>query len=375
MPLYSVFFLEEVDPDEDNRTSQERMGTMNADQINAIRAFREAFKERERMPNNVDRKHLFELLGSGGSGKSYTIDTIVTMCDEQKANCIVTATTGIAATVIKHGRTAHSAFGIPISSAAPVWGPSYQSAKGAEIREADLIVIDEISMLHKKDLAHIDRVCKDQARTHQERRMPFGGKVVIICGDWKQLLPVVPKGRPANQAEACVRNSPDYNKFERVRLRQNMRMTADQHDYIGWTNEIGCGRNFIDRPANASNNQDGVTGHVSIPDGLMVDTIEELMQAVFDCDLSNSEEMAKRTIISPVNATIDRINERILEQLPGQSTVYPSIDQLDRDFAEGLDQAALNRFQTETLNRITHGSLPHHLLELKVQNKLCSINL
>ena len=70
--------------------------------------------------------------------------------------------------------------------------PRYAWEKDDEkrIRNAEVLIIDEVSMLHRDVLDFIDRTLQD-LQPRDEEKLPFGGKVVLLGGDWKQLLPVV----------------------------------------------------------------------------------------------------------------------------------------------------------------------------------------
>jgi hypothetical protein len=109
----------------------------------------------------------------------------------KKKGVIACASTGIAALLLPGGMTAHKSFNIlndVNSASAP--RIDYQSSYGKKLRDVNLIVIDEVSMLHRDVLNYIDRTLQDLQPT-DEPKAPFGGKTVVIGGDWKQLLPVI----------------------------------------------------------------------------------------------------------------------------------------------------------------------------------------
>lgn len=108
-----------------------------------------------------------------------------------KQGAVVCASTGIAALLLINGMTAHRAFRIPDNldrNTPPKF--SYEKDDSAKLREAKVIIIDEISMLHKNVFDFINRTLQD-LQPRNEKKQPFGGKVVVIGGDFKQLLPVV----------------------------------------------------------------------------------------------------------------------------------------------------------------------------------------
>ena len=58
------------------------------------------------------------------------------------------------------------------------------------LKDATLLIMDEITMLPKHGLRCIDKLLRDIMKTN----VPFGGKVLVISGDFRQTLPVVPRG-------------------------------------------------------------------------------------------------------------------------------------------------------------------------------------
>ncbi|GBN88629.1 hypothetical protein AVEN_186600-1 [Araneus ventricosus] len=67
------------------------------------------------------------------------------------------------------------------------------SPEGDKLRQAILIIIGEITMLTKDGLRCIDSLLRDLMNNDK----PFGGKVIIIGSDFRQTLPVVPRGTRA----------------------------------------------------------------------------------------------------------------------------------------------------------------------------------
>jgi PIF1-like helicase len=67
-------------------------------------------------------------------------------------------------------------------------------------------------------------------------RLPFGGKFILCGGDWRQILPVVPRARPADIVKASLKSSYLWQHFHVLHLHENMRIaavTAPKHN-IGW---------------------------------------------------------------------------------------------------------------------------------------------
>ena len=130
-------------------------------------------------------KNVF-LSGKGGCGKSFIVHEFIKQCPRQLA-CL--APTGLAALNIA-GATIHSFFHFPIGvlSADTV---KVQDLRQKEVIQAiDVILIDEISMVRSDTFQAIDtmlRLCAPDA----QKDVPFGGKQIIVVGDFFQLAPVV----------------------------------------------------------------------------------------------------------------------------------------------------------------------------------------
>lgn len=123
--------------------------------------------------------------GKAGSGKTAFLKYLI---ENTKKNCIVTAPTGVAA-INAGGVTLHSLFCIPFGPITPYDRLNFKFNKWKKelIRQLDVLIIDEISMVRPDVLDTVDRtlrmICEDSE--------PFAGKQVVMFGDLFQLPPVV----------------------------------------------------------------------------------------------------------------------------------------------------------------------------------------
>lgn len=74
---------------------------------------------------------------------------------------------------------------------------------GRLLQQCKLIVWDECTMAHKKSVEALDRTLKD-LRNNQEI---FGGALILLSGDFRQTLPVIPRSTPADELKACLKTS------------------------------------------------------------------------------------------------------------------------------------------------------------------------
>jgi len=141
---------------------------------------------------NYTRRSLF-LTGKAGTGKSTFLRYVA---KTTKKKTVVLAPTGIAA-INAGGSTLHSFFRLPFHPLLPNDSRynrrnikdtlKYTSAQRKLIREVELIIIDEISMVRADIIDFIDKVLRVYTRSYE----PFGGKQLLLVGDIYQLEPVV----------------------------------------------------------------------------------------------------------------------------------------------------------------------------------------
>ncbi|MGM8884543.1 AAA family ATPase [Psychrobacter sp. 1U2] len=132
------------------------------------------------------------LTGSAGSGKTYTLNQYIHYLRARRVPVAVTASTGIAATHM-NGTTIHSWSGIGIKDELSERDLSNLSRKqflADRLKETAVLIIDEISMLHAKQLNLVNEVLKHVRKNDNA----FGGIQVIVAGDFFQLPPIGSKG-------------------------------------------------------------------------------------------------------------------------------------------------------------------------------------
>lgn len=136
-----------------------------------------------------NRENIF-ISGLAGTGKTTVINRFVELIDAEYDglfNIAITASTGIAATLIG-GSTLHSWAGLGISTEPfdkkEIPGQMY--ARRENLETADVLIIDEISMLPAYLFTKLDKALKHFRRSSE----PFGGVQIVLIGDFLQLPPV-----------------------------------------------------------------------------------------------------------------------------------------------------------------------------------------
>lgn len=135
----------------------------------------------------IDGPNVF-LTGAPGSGKTYVLNEFVKRAEQAGKKVAVTASTGIAASHIG-GNTIHSWSGLGVLdelSPDELKRLSASDKLRKRYNACDILVIDEISMLHGQRLDMINQLAKVMRASDE----PFGGLQIILVGDFFQLPPV-----------------------------------------------------------------------------------------------------------------------------------------------------------------------------------------
>lgn len=257
------------------------------------------------------RRSLF-LTGKAGTGKSTFLRHIAATT---KKKHVVLAPTGIAA-INAGGATLHSFFKLPFYPLLPNDSKysvrnlrntmKYNSEKIKLLREVELIIIDEISMVRADIIDFIDKVLRVYNRNMRE---PFGGKQLLLVGDIYQLEPVVKeddrKLLSPFYSSSFFFDAKIFNQFQLVSI--ELKKVYRQSDPV-----------FINILDHIRTSQVGTSDLV------------RLNQRV---GASLDENNSKLSItLSTRRDTVDFINENKLRELPGDPTLFRG--SIEGDFPE-----------------------------------------
>ncbi len=148
------------------------------------------------------------LSGSAGSGKTYLLNQYIAWLRDHNIPVAVTASTGIAATHMG-GMTIHGFSGIGIRDFLSDYDLDALTQKpylSKRFEETQVLIIDEVSMLHARTLDMVERV----ARAFRRNDKPFGGMQVILSGDFFQLPPITKRGFGDNDNQDAEEAPKDF---------------------------------------------------------------------------------------------------------------------------------------------------------------------
>lgn len=135
----------------------------------------------------------------------------------------VVASSGIAATLLDGGRTAHSVFKLPLdvhNKPDAMCNIKKNSGIAAVLPKSSIIIWDECTMAHKYSLEALNRTMQDLNSNNKL----FGGAILLLSGDFRQTLPVIPRSTFAYEINACLKQSFLWRNVETLRLTINMRV-------------------------------------------------------------------------------------------------------------------------------------------------------
>ncbi|SGY56839.1 BQ5605_C006g04179 [Microbotryum silenes-dioicae] len=169
----------------------------------------------------------------------------------------------------------------------------------------------------------------------------FGGITVLLAGDPRQCLPVVPKASPTQILDACIMNADFWGEVQILHLSTNMRLLAAV--YRMTETELAKSREFADWLLGVGDGSANIDGGdtITLPDHLCLPV-----------------DSRHKTGLINHNADVDELNNMIIELLPGDAqTIYS---------ADSVDEEDGSLYPTEYLNTLNIPGMPLHAVRLKV---------
>ena len=245
------------------------------------------------------------LTGPAGAGKTFVLNQFIRIAKAEGKHVSVTATTGLAATHLG-GTTIHAWAGIGVMDELPHGFADHVSKGRREIIEkTDVLIIDEISMLHDYRLDMVDMACR---LVRKEMDKPFGGMQVIMSGDFFQLPPI---NRGEGRAGRFVVGSNAWRELDPTVCYLEEQHRQDDEKLLTILNALRAG----------------------------------------DVRRHHAEQLLARAEVTPpegdltelhtTNVDVDRINEAKLRELGGDELTYEQSTTGSANYVESLQRSVL----------------------------------
>ena len=289
---------------------------------------------------------IFFLDGPGGTGKTFLYNLILAQVRSQNRIALAMASSGLAALLLSKGRTAHSRLAIGLNlDEGSVCNFAKNSDLADLLRLCALFIWDESPMTDKKAYETVDRSLRDICNC---KNSPFGGKVFLFGGDFRQTLPVVRHGKAEDIINSTLKRSHLWKYMNVRKLTINMRArqqsNENQNEFSQFLLNVG------------ENKLPNDNGFIELPNRIC----REVNMKNFDEFIKQIlPSLSEWTILAPKNDTVDRLNQNIVEYFEGEARIYLSADKVRGDH-NPLD------FPPEFLNSLRLSGLPSHKLVLKI---------
>ena len=149
--------------------------------------------------------------------------------------------------LMNSGRTAYSRFKIPLKlTKTTILNITKQSELAELIKIAKVILWDEAPMMNRLVFEAVDRSFKDII----DSKELFEGKIIVLGGDFRQILPVVVRGTKAQIVDACLKSSKLWKYFKSMKLTINIRIqhqeNVEEKNFVDFLLKVGEGKIKVD---------------------------------------------------------------------------------------------------------------------------------
>ncbi|MGB4767755.1 MAG: PIF1 family ATP-dependent DNA helicase [Candidatus Saccharimonas sp.] len=246
------------------------------------------------------------ITGPAGTGKTFLLNQFIKLAKYEGKHVSVTATTGLAATHLG-GTTIHAWAGIGVLDYVNEKFADHMAKGRREIIEkTNVLIIDEVSMLHDYRLDMVDQVC----RMVRKKDQPFGGIQVVLSGDFFQLPPV---NRNDSREGGFVVNSNAWQELDPVILYLSDQFRQSEGDML------------LDILTSMRAN----------------DVRRRHAEALLARAEITPPAGARLTELHTTNVDVDRLNERQLAELDGDELIYQQHTTGSANYVENLQRSVL----------------------------------
>jgi hypothetical protein len=322
--------------------------------------------------------YTFFVYGYGGTGKPFLWNTLLSSVRNKGKIALAVASSGISALLLPRGRTPHSRFNLPLDIQEHSVCAIKKNTQLAElIQHTSLIIWDEAPFNDKHCFQALDRTLRDimSSINNDLAYKQFGCITVVLGGDFRQTLPIIPKGKKAQVLDALITRSYLWRNCRVLTLTENMRLKCPQlsqsernelDKFAQWLLSIGDGTTPDSMPTDQPD-----MSWLQISDSLLLPPdqrkLESLISFVYGTPPEPSQladYLCERAILAPTNEVAAAINAEIIGKITTDEMSYYSSDSIDDPTSNCCTLESL--YPQEFLNTIKMGGLPNHHLQLKI---------
>ncbi|KAH0715051.1 hypothetical protein KY284_007956 [Solanum tuberosum] len=295
---------------------------------------------------NSETPGSFFVDGPGGTRKTFMYRALLGKVKLEVMIALASATSCVIVAILPGGHTSHSIFGIPLqANETKMTNMSKQGGGAKLIRLAKIIIWDEAPMAKRHTIEIVDRSFRDI----MDKDAPSGGKVMVFGGDFRQVLPIVPKSTRTETVDASLVRSYLWPLMEKIQLSTNMRARADT-SFSEFLLRIGNGEEDRIRENLIALPEQMIT-QLSQDSNPEESLVREIFPSLQD-NYKSAEYITERAILASRNEFVDNLNELMIEKFPGETKTYINFDSAEDD--------TNNYYQEKYLNTLTpNGLLPH----------------
>ncbi|GJW73349.1 DNA helicase, partial [Tanacetum coccineum] len=261
-----------------------------------------------------NQQELIFIYGHGGTGKTFLWKAVTYTLRAEGKIVLAVASSGVASLLLPAGRTTHSRFKLPLDlTDTSVCSVKKNTQLSKLIKETSLIIWDEAPMNDRRCFETLDRTLRDILDTPNAF---FGGKSVMLGGDFRQTLPVKKNASRNEIIGSSIAESYLWRHFKLCRLTENMRLSngsmnkADREKvamFAKWLLDIGDGHLGTPDELDPEN-----TSWVDIPDDYRIPDDENglvnLIKFIYDdhtLQHPTPQELREKVIICSKNDVVD----------------------------------------------------------------------
>jgi len=227
---------------------------------------------------------------------------------------------------------------------------SQNDSCAALIHQSSFIIWDEAPMANRAVFACVDETC----HRIMQSPLPFGGKMVVLLGDFRQTCPVIHKGTKAEVVNASISHSAIWPNFAIHCLITPIR-NAEDPAFAAFVDAIG----------------DGGGPEISFQGLQHAKSRVDLIQFIFPQNAIGNPALCLRCcILAPTNSQVDTYNLVILNLLPSDSRHFCAADSLEEhvDASDNLENSALPTPDAvlDYVSKVQPNGMPDHTLLIKL---------